>query len=130
MGAGIGCVGDGKGTAVPNVDSVVSSRVGCGVNCSKRVGAGRERSVGAGIGSVVGAGIDSVVGAGIDSVVGAVIGSVVGAGIGTFVGAGTGSFVGSGTGGNVTGFLVGILLESIHVQLELPLLEYFPEGQL
>ena len=122
MGAGIGCVGDGKGTAVPNVDSVVSSGVGCGVNCSKRVGAGRERSVGAGI--------DSVVGAGIDSVVGAVIGSVVGAGIGTFVGAGTGSFVGSGTGGNVTGFLVGILLESIHVQLELPLLEYFPEGQL
>ena len=106
VGAGIGCVGDGKGTAVPNVDSVVSSRVGCGVNCSKRVGAGRERSVGAGI----------------DSVVGAVIG--------TFVGAGTGSFVGSGTGGNVTGFLVGILLESIHVQLELPLLEYFPEGQL
>ena len=114
VGAGIGCVGDGKGTAVPNVDSVVSSGVGCGVNCSKRVGAGRERSVGAGIDSVVGAGIDSVVGAG----------------IGTFVGAGTGSFVGSGTGGNVTGFLVGILLESIHVQLELPLLEYFPEGQL
>ena len=106
MGAGIGCVGDGKGTAVPNVDSVVSSGVGCGVNCSKRVGAGRERSVGAGIDSVVGAGI------------------------GTIVGAGTGSFVGSGTGGNVTGFLVGILLESIHVQLELPLLEYFPEGQL